>query len=330
MGTTSLIRSVLRGTHGGRHALAACVLLSSAAMAEAKEYRVFFLGGQSNMDGYGLVKDLPKELGEPQYGVMIYHGNPARDQTPEDGRGLWTELRPGHGAGFETDGKANQYSERFGPELAFAAEMRRRHPNVNIAIIKYSRGGTSIDSAAAGQFGCWDVEFNGGSGDGRGMNQFDHALATIRRSLAVRDIDGDGEEDTLTPAGIVWMQGESDAYHSEEIAKRYETNLRNMMNLLRAALRRDDLPVAIGRISDSGQDNKDGRIWTYGEIVRQAQADFVRKDACAALVTETDSYRYSDPYHYDSAGYVDLGTRFARAVLQLTETRAKSADARRD
>jgi len=47
------------------------------------------------------------------------------------------------------------------------------------------------------------------------------------------------------------------------------------------------------------------------------QAAFVEKDPSARLVTSTDSYGYSDPWHYDSAGYIDLGQRFAEAMLQM-------------
>jgi iduronate 2-sulfatase len=88
------------------------------------------------------------------------------------------------------------------------------------------------------------------------------------------------------------------------------------MDLIRAALRVDDLPVVIGRISDSGKD-ADGRVWDFGDRVRQAQADFVAHDGAAALVTTTDGYQYSDPWHYDSAGYIDLGRNFAAAMVEL-------------
>ena len=37
----------------------------------------------------------------------------------------------------------------------------------------------------------------------------------------------------------------------------------------------------------------------------------------AALVTTTDIYGYSDPWHYDSAGYIDLGKQFAIALHGL-------------
>ncbi len=198
-------------------------------------------------------------------------------------------------------------------ELTLARRLRELNGSHPIALLKYSKGGTSIHVDAARDFGCWDPDFT----KGNGVNQYDHFLATLRRALVVRDIDGDGTDDTLVPAGIVWMQGESDA-GDEAIARQYEANLRRLMDLIRAALRVDDLPVVVGRISDSGQDT-DGKVWDFGDVLRQAQANFCRKDACAALVTSTDGYGYSDKWHYDTAGYIDLGVHFADALYKLAQ-----------
>ena len=228
-------------------------------------------------------------------------------------------IAPGHGVGYTSDGMTAIYSDRFGVELSFARTLRELEPGANIAIIKYSRGGTSIDCGAADRFGCWDPDYPDPTSTG--VNQYDHFLATVRNAMTVADIDGDGQPDTLVPRGIIWMQGESDAAHGEEIARRYEANLERLMDLVRAALWVDDLPVVIGRISDSGRDEeeKDGKVWNDGEIVRQAQASYVAEDPCSALVTSTDAYGYSDPWHYDSAGYLDLGKQFAIAVHGLGE-----------
>ena len=287
--------------------------------AESKEYWLFYLGGQSNMDGYGRVRELPEELNSPVKGVMIFHGNSAPDGTLVDGRGIWSELRPGHGVNYISDGKSSKYSNRFGVELTFARRLLELYKGANIAIIKYSRGGTSIDRAAAGPFGCWDPEYSGGKGAGRGINQYDHFLATVRNAMSIDDIDGDGEQDRLVPMGIVWMQGESDACFTREIALRYRANLKKLMDLIRAAFRMDDLPVVIGHISDSGRDKKKkgGNIWKHGNIIRAAQEDFVREDSCAALVFSTHNYNYSDPWHYNSAGYIDLGRKFADAIAGM-------------
>ncbi len=280
----------------------------------ATDYHVYYLGGQSNMDGYGYVTKLPKELMEPRQSVPIFHGNAAADGRPVDGKGVWSTLKPGHGVGFSSDGKENQYSERFGVELTFAEKLQSLFPDRNIAIVKYSRGGTSIAAGAAGGFGCWEPDFS----KGNGVNQYDHFLATIRHAFEVGDIDNDGELDRLIPAGIVWMQGESDALYTAEIAQKYETNLRKLMSLIRASLRDDDLPIVIGRISYS---QKEPPIWKHGEIVREAQAAYTSKDENAALVKATDLYSYSDPWHYDSQGFLDLGRQFAIQISELEKAK---------
>ncbi|MEL7312755.1 MAG: sialate O-acetylesterase, partial [Pseudomonadota bacterium] len=151
------------------------------------------------------------------------------------------------------------------------------------------------------------------------INQYDHALTTLRNAFSVRDIDGDGAEDQLVPAGIVWMQGEADAYDSQKSADEYEANLTRMMHLLRAALRVDDLPVVIGKITDSGMSD-DGTVMDYIETVQKAQQAFVDSDACAAYVTVTDELGYiEDGWHYDSDGFIQMGTAFAEAMLKLEQ-----------
>jgi hypothetical protein len=304
-----------------RFTLLVLVLLGGvvAPSAGATVYDLYYLGGQSNMDGYGLVEELPPEAAGPVAGVMIFHGNTSPDGAEVDGRGLWAELRPGQGVGYTSDGATASYSDRFGVELSFARTLRELEPGANIAIIKYSRGGTSIDCGAADRFGCWDPDYPDPTSTG--VNQYDHFLATVSNAMTVADIDGDGQPDTLVPRGIIWMQGESDAAHGEEIARSYEANLERLMDLVRAALWTDDLPVVIGRISDSGRDEEeqDGKVWNQGDIVRAEQASFVAHDPCATLVTSTDAYGYSDPWHYDSAGYLDLGTQFAIAMHGLRE-----------
>lgn len=287
------------------------LIIFSSCSGRGKVYHVYYLGGQSNMDGYGFVSELPAELNHPVEGVMIYHGNTAEDNAETDGRGIWNTLQPGHGVGFRSDGHADYYSDRFGVELSFAVELKVLDPAENIAIIKYSKGGTSIDTAAAGGAGCWFPDFN----KGNGINQYDHFMATVKGALAVEDIDGDGRKDRLIPSGIIWMQGESDA-NNEYAASVYRKNLGIMIEKIRDAFKAPEMPVVIGRISESHRDI-DSIVWTYGDVVRQAQADFVYEDGNAALVISTDNYKYSDPWHYNTEGFIDLGQQFAEAIVKL-------------
>ncbi len=279
--------------------------------AERDSIRVFYLGGQSNMDGFGKNSDLPDSITSNLNNVWIFHGNPAPDEDANGGLGKWAKLTPGHGWEFSSDGRENKLSDFFGMELSFAKKLQEYYPNEKIAIIKYSRGGTSIDSLAAGRYGSWEPDFKGKNG----INQYDHFLRTINMAMNVNDIDNNGVEDYLIPSGILWMQGESDAYR-EEIALRYYGNLKRLMDLVRAALRKDDLPVVIGKISDSGN-NKRGKMYKSGELVQYAQEKFARTEQNVTIVRSTQHYNYYDAWHYDSNGYIDLGEKFAEAIYLL-------------
>jgi len=273
--------------------------------------RVFYLGGQSNMDGFGYTKDLPKRLTKPFNDVYIFHGNPNGDAQVNGGVGIWAELKPGHGTSFSSDGTSNKLSERFGIELSFAKRLKELYPNEKIALIKYSKGGSSIDSVAARQFGCWEPDYTPN-------NQYDNFLNTVNNAFNDEDINNDGITDILIPSGIIWMQGESDADCTEAIAETYYSNLKRLMDLMRASLRNNDIPIVIGKISDSWNDAS-GKVWTYGELVQYAQEKFVQNDRNAAIVRDTRFYKYSDPWHYNSKGYIHLGQRFADEIHLLIQ-----------
>ncbi len=303
--------------------LALALLMSVPAAVEAKVYRLYYLGGQSNMNGVGMVADLPEELQQPVAGVMIYEGATGPDgMAPVDGRGQWKVLEPGPGPAF-------------GPEISFGREILKLHPNENIALLKVARGGSALDVEAAFEFGSWAHDYNGGEGPGKGINIYDHFLAAVRHATAVRDIDGDGVDDTLVPAGIVWVHGETEAGRgSEPAARRYEGNLKQFMNLARAALRVDDLPVVISEVGDSGmieeaqalfgadfgyEPGPNGEFYKHAPIILGAQEAFVDGDANAALVSADGVEFGADGVHYNAAGLVELGRRLAAAMAELEE-----------
>lgn len=288
-------------------------LIGICQQTEKDSIRLFYLGGQSNMDGFGKNAELPDSILSNLNNVWIFHGNPAPDEDENGGLGKWAKLTPGHGWEFSSDGKENKLSTFFGPELSFAKKLQEYYPNEKIAIIKYSRGGISIDSVAAGRYGSLEPDYRGNNG----INQYDHLLRTIRSALDVKDIDNEGTEDYLIPSGIIWMQGESDAYR-EEVAVRYFDNLKRLMDLVRAALHQDDLPVVVGKISDSGN-NKVGKVYRYGELVQFAQEKYARTDQNATIVRSTQHYNYNDSWHYNTSGYIDLGEKFAEAIYLLNK-----------
>ena len=289
----------------------AAAFMLSLASAKAAEYKLYFLGGQSNMEGFGFNAELPDGANAVVPDVMIFVGRMALNDDREGGKGLWSPLQPGYGTGFVTDGETIGFSDRFGPELYFGRRLTELDPDHKFAIVKYALGGSGLSQGVG--YGDWHPDYE----DGEGINQYDHALYTIRTALAQVDIDGDGVNDTLTPAGIVWMQGEADAHHSQWAADAYRANIQRLMDLLRASLRVDDLPLAIGKITDSGMAD-DGKVMDYIETVQAAQQDFVDQDSCAEYVTVTDDIAHSDDaWHYDTNGYVRLGAAFAEAIVRL-------------
>jgi hypothetical protein len=284
------------------------VLISQTA--SAKRFKVYYLGGQSNMVGFGYNSELPDHLIQSISTVPIFSGAPRMDEDPEGGNGTWTRLSPGFGLGSDFVKGAYVLSERFGPEITFADEMQKLAPDEHFAIIKYAWGGTALVDGVSG-FGSWDPTVSK-------RNQYDYFLHVVQNAMACRDIDGDGETDELIPSGIIWMQGEADAFDDENAALAYRKNLTQMMRLMRAAFHCNNLPVVIGRITDSRRD-KENPVMQFSEIIRQAQSDFVQQDAHAILSTITEELAYGeeDEWHYLTPGYLKMGRDFARLVRTL-------------
>jgi len=274
------------------------------------------------MVGYGYVAELTPSLNTRVDRVMIFEGRSADDGERQGGKGIWSPLQPGFGYGFKTDGRTIRLSDRFGPELSFGIALSSNLPDTSIALVKYALGGSILAPGVSG--GNWHPTIR----NGHRVNQFDHATKTLRNALSDRDIDGDGIRDKLIPAGIVWMQGESDADDSQASADAYDENLAHLVQYLRAALGDENLPVVIGKITDSGMAN-DGSVMDYIDIVQQAQASFAAADRCAELVSITDNLNYrDDEYHYDTEGFLSLGEAFAEAVLRL-EKKCQTAQGNR-
>ena len=285
----------------------ATLLLTCNSSKELDIWKVYYFGGQSNMDGYGFNDQLPDSLKKKIPNSMIFNGKRDNEGSPNGGIGIWSPVEPGHGNMFQTDGVSNSLSKMFGPELSFAKKMTS--DGVKIAIIKYSFGGTALYPGAG--YGDWHP-------DQERINHLDNALSTINNAFDVADINGDGRLDRLIPSGIIWMQGESDAEHSKEASEAYYGNLKNLINLLRASLRNEKLPVIIGKINDSYMTPDGKPTQPFIESVHLAQKKFTEEDDCASYVTEIESYNfYEDAWHYDTDGFIKMGIAFAKALKQL-------------
>ena len=122
--------------------LLATLLMTCNSSKDLDIWKVYFFGGQSNMDGYGFNDQLPDSLKKMIPNSMIYNGKRDNEGSLNGGIGICSSVEPGHGNMFQTDGISNSLSKMFGPELSFAKKMTS--DGLKIAIIKYSFGGAAL------------------------------------------------------------------------------------------------------------------------------------------------------------------------------------------
>lgn len=247
------------------------VLAVSPASAATK---VFLLGGQSNMDGRAPVNSLSPPYNQPQTDVKIW------DYWSGGG---WADLR----GGFSTFNTGNL----FGPEVSFGHRLHEMFPNDDIYLIKYSKGGTSLEED-------WNPD-----GSGAHYNTFKATANT-----ALQDLVGAG----LSPevVGMIWMQGERDAQFAN-MASAYAANLTNLISTVRNDFSEPDMQFVVGRITTHyGVDNGNA-------LVRAAQETVPGLVGNASWIDTDDLQRSGG--HYGAVGQIDLGIRYAGEIVETPE-----------
>ncbi len=211
--------------------------------------------------------------------------SPVNLQLPQDdvlfyytgGPGL-TTLRPGSG------GVTMGSEAKFGVEVTFGREIADASPSVTYAIIKHAESGTAL-------YNDW------APGTGPSYTVFRN---TVAAGLAALQNAGY----TTEIVGMLWHQGESDALEGQQA--NYANNLTAFIADIRSHYGAN-LPFFIGEIRQNGP--------AYMTVVN-AQAAIAAADPFARFVPATDLSFY-DLFHFDAAGMITLGERFATAFLDL-------------
>ncbi len=213
---------------------------------------------------------------------------PANLQNPQGvpifHNGQWHGLQPGL-----TD---QNHPGLFGPEITFGRDVAEALAGENVALVKYAWGGTNLAVD-------WNPDTPGAHYTAF-MNAVRQALANV------------GPDYLPEIAGMIWMQGESDTGDVTR-AESYEANLTNFIETVRTDLGAPDMPFVIGEILDYP-------TYTYADVVREAQANVAAADRMVALVRTDDlPIIVGNDNHYNAAGQMELGSRFALAVLTVPE-----------
>ena len=179
----------------------------------------------------------------------------------------------------------------FGPEYGFAREIQKRSRFDELWLVKYAVGGSSLLAWEPE----WSAERAATTDDADKGALYPRLINHFQR--VTEGVDGQ-------VLGCLWMQGESDSRH-ERAARQYQTNLTTLITRLRHDLDEADMPFIQGIV------NPPIHIQTYRPLVREAQARVAQDLKNVSLVDTDDLAKHADDLHYDTAGQLELGRRFA-------------------
>lgn len=189
----------------------------------------------------------------------------------------------------------------FGPELGLARALAPAYPGETLLLVKYAVDASSLLDWAPD----WDPAAAALTGHPEFGALYGELLALVARATAQGQV-GHG----CRPAAVLWMQGERDALVPEAGAA-YEANLAALVRALRADLEEPALPFLVGHV-DPPADR-----YPAAGAVRAAQEAVARTLPGVYLVDTQGLSRHADGLHYDTAGQLELGRRFAEAYLRV-------------
>jgi alpha-galactosidase len=179
--------------------------------------------------------------------------------------------------------------KNFGPEVTFGAEMAKALGRP-VGMIKLSVGGTSIEQH-------WNpTVFDKQKHTGelyKRLVDYVHGIQAKNRNIRI--------------AGMIWMQGEADSRYHAKTTAQYQEKLEALIAGCRAEFGATNMPFVCGRVNPPD--------WPYQKQVREAQE--TAKSASYAWINCDDLEKHPDKLHYNTAGQIELGKRFAAGMLKL-------------
>lgn len=213
--------------------------------------------------------------------------------------------QPVAGVRYLVDGTEQPLADNptFGPEIGLAHALRGVLPNDDIVLLKVALSGANM-------YYDWDPDAREGGPEDNYRGPLYPAL--IDALAACRD-----NIDEI--AGMFWMQGERDSVFAH-MAQAYETHLSAFIDRVRADLNVPALPFVMALVAPRIRDlDAAGGRWRhpFRTTVQAAQRRIAERIPVVALVDTLDLPQ-RDNLHFDTAGQLLLGERFAIAWQQLT------------
>ena len=289
------------------HFMATCSLASATDKAKSIDFLI--VAGQSNATGFDTE---PAKLGSDELDASIRFRFRVGDPPPDDHDSLssrkeWTRLsvQPVGNPGPKTEPR--QYGNfvnpagGFGPEISFARKLKRRDQQLGrdseLAVVKVAFSGTSVadDWDPAGQ-------------DIRGAC-YRALLEEIRAAHSLAETEGM----TVNFRGLIWVQGESDANAKD--APKYAERLTAMFATLRRDLKAERLPILV---SVNVHFHEGKNKFMPDIIAAQKQVGHEFSDC---RYVDTSGAGLANNVHFNSEGTIEIGKRFASALLAMESDR---------
>jgi hypothetical protein len=211
--------------------------------------------------------------------------SPYKDPLPQiqrwqNKRNQWAPLAPTH---------------RLGPEIAFGHVIAKALPNDDVRLVKYAINGTALYDDWAPTTGPCYIGF---------MAAAQGALADLEAMQVPYEI-----------AGMLWLQGESDAV--ETMGSAYEQNLAAFIVHMRSEFNTPEMPFIIARVRDF-----------YGKgaqakMVRDAQQALAETMPQVAWFDTDDCGTLINGGHYALPGTIEIGNRFAQSYMEIVSETKK-------
>ena len=222
----------------------------------------------------------------------------------------------GHGKLSELDGTdlpagaqlfdLNPRQGCFGPEISFAKRLLELMPFDDLWLVKYAVGGSSLLAWERD----WSAERAAIADNADKGALYPRLISHVQQVIQ-------GEEVNLL--ACLWMQGESDSRYQEAAAD-YQANLTRLIADIRQDLSQPELHFVMGLV------NPTPARFAFLSTVRAAQATVARTVPNVSLVDTDGLTKHEDELHYDSAGQLELGRRFAHQLsIKLRDNAAGQA-----
>jgi hypothetical protein len=199
---------------------------------------------------------------------------------------------------FILSGQSNMAG--LNPDISFTPALKKAFPNDEVIVVKHAQGGQPIRRWYKAWTAPKDAKLPPSKTKQEPGDLYDALMARVNRAMQGKTAD---------TVAFVWMQGERDA--REGLSAVYADALRGLIRQVRDDLKRPDIAVVIGRLSDF---KKGDQHW---DAVRAAQEKVVDTDPRAACVDTDDLNGPKNDLHYTKEGYEQLGRRFATKAADL-------------